>query len=98
MFNKRFKSLQEAKGWTLMETARKIGVHVDTIHTYRTVATPKFKHLTNIAKAFGVSLEYLITGKDSNPKNLNDFSSFKKFYASLSPAERSKIKKWVEKK
>lgn len=98
MFNKRFKALQQAKGWTLMETARQIGVHVDTIHTYRTIAKPKFKHLPKIAKAFNVSLEYLITGKDSNPKNLNDFGSFKKFYSSLSADEQSRIKKWIEKK
>jgi transcriptional regulator with XRE-family HTH domain len=96
MFTKRFRKLQEQKGWTIPETAKRIGVSNDTISTYRRDSTPNFKHLVKIAKAFDISLEFLITGSDKKPKS-NDFNAFQKYFSSCSAKERKRIKEFIEK-
>jgi transcriptional regulator with XRE-family HTH domain len=95
MFTKRFRSLQKQNGWTIVETAKKIGVSNDTISTYRSGATPRFKHLVKITAAFNVSLEFLVTGKEKKPTKDSDFAAFKKYYSSTSQAEKIRIKNFV---
>ena len=95
MFTQRFRKLQEQKGWTIAETAKRIGVSNDTISTYRRDATPKFKHLVKIAKAFGVSLEFLITGSEKKTKGLTDFKTFEKYFKSCSAKEKKRIREFV---
>jgi transcriptional regulator with XRE-family HTH domain len=96
MFTKRFRKLQKQKAWTISETAKRIGVSNDTISTYRRDSTPSFKHVVKIAKAFDVSLEFLITGSEKKPKSLNDFNAFQKYFLSCSAKERNRIKEFME--
>jgi transcriptional regulator with XRE-family HTH domain len=85
------------KGWSLEETAKRIGVSVETVCTYQRGTNPNFKYLTKIAKAFDISLERLVTGTEAKPKAaIEGFDRFKKYYASASEPERKKIAKYLE--
>lgn len=94
-FAKRFRALQEQKGWTIDETSKKIGLCADTISTYRRDSTPKFKHVEKIAEVFGVSLEFLVTGRNKAPVTQDSFKAFKKYFSSASVEEKEKIKKFL---
>jgi transcriptional regulator with XRE-family HTH domain len=96
MFNKRFKKMRLKRGWTLPETAKRIGVSVDTIATYQRDATPHFKHLVKIARAFDISLQFLITGKEDEQKEaMGDFATFKKYFNEAAVGEKEKVRKFV---
>ncbi|MBS1508381.1 MAG: helix-turn-helix transcriptional regulator [Bacteroidetes bacterium] len=85
------------KGWSLKETAQRIGVSVETVCTYQRGTTPNFKYLTKIAKAFDISLEQLITGSDEKMKPLvHDFNWFKKYYSYTTRVEKIKIRQFIE--
>lgn len=85
------------KGWSLKETAKRIGVSVETVCTYQRGTTPNFKYLTKIAKAFDISLEQLITGADGKLKPLeHDFNWFKQYYSSTTRIEKAKIRQFID--
>lgn len=85
------------KGWTLEETAKRIGVSVETVCTYQRGTNPNFKYLTKIAKAFEISLEELVTGSEKQLKPVvHDFAWFKKYYSYATRVEKAKVRKYIE--
>lgn len=79
-----FAELMEKSGLSISETARKIGISPSTITDWRAGrTTPKADKLLKIANFYGVSVEYLMTGKDTEKESY----SGKKYYFSDETAE-----------
>lgn len=61
--------LRKAKGWTQVELAERLNVSDKTISKWESEAGyPEFTTLPQLANIFGVSLDYLITGKKEEPQ------------------------------
>lgn len=64
-----FESLLEEKGVTAYRVAQATGISTATLTQWKQgKTTPKADKLKKIAEYFGVSLEYLMTGKDQGEK------------------------------
>ena len=61
-------SILDAQGLTNIQLAQRIGIGYRTITTQRNRHTiPNALQFATMAQALGVSMEYLLTGKDSRP-------------------------------
>lgn len=61
-----FEALIKSEGITISEAARRCGISPSTLTDWRAGRyTPKADKMRKIADAFGVSFEYLTTGKDA---------------------------------
>jgi transcriptional regulator with XRE-family HTH domain len=61
----RLRSLRAAKEWTMEQAARQIGTTVDNLSRIEKGARhPRLKTLSRIARAYGVSVEELISLED----------------------------------
>lgn len=84
------------KGMTVKELAFASGVNKRTIDQYLSAAAkmPSAENAVKIATALGVSVEYLVTGKNSaaqtqtSQDELNQARRYKKFHALIQKAER----------
>lgn len=80
------------------ELAAKTGISLNTLNHYlvQNSATPSVENAVKIASALGVSVEYLVTGKDVNPKNQKEFSDelqahdrlYKKYHTLIQKVEK----------
>ena len=72
-FKENLKSELAYKGMLVKELAQKTGISRNTINNYLNVRehTPTLDAAVKIAKALGVSVEYLATGEESLHSNIN---------------------------
>lgn len=71
-FKERLKSLILEKGCTQLALAKFLGVKPNTVSDWINKGTsPKVEHLYRIADFFGVSFDYIFTGKNSSNTMLN---------------------------
>lgn len=80
------------------ELAAKTGISLNTLNHYlvQNSASPSAENAVKIAAALGVSVEYLVTGKETNPKNPKDFSDetqnqarlYKKYHTLIEKVEK----------
>ncbi len=80
------------------ELASITGISLNTLNHYlvQNSATPSAENAVKIAAALGVSVEYLVTGKEVNPKNQKDFSDelqthdrlYKKYHTLIQKVEK----------
>ncbi len=70
----------DSKGWLIKELASKTRISENTLKTYLKTNSvePKATNAVTIAKALGVTVEYLVTGKNEHGKS---FSSDARFVA-----------------
>lgn len=65
-FSDRLKSLRDAKGWTKTYVANHLGIKMQTYANYEYgLREPDLKLTNNIAKLFGVTSDYLISGEEN---------------------------------
>ncbi len=64
-FNDRLRQLRAEKGMTQGKLAGKIGISYGTIQAYERGQIPKGDYLLKLAVFFGVSIQWLLTGKGS---------------------------------
>ena len=80
------------------ELSAKTGISLNTLNHYlvQNSASPSAENAVKIATALGVSVEYLVTGKESNPKTKKDFSDetqaqihlYKKYHTLIQKIEK----------
>lgn len=80
------------------ELAAKTGISLNTLNHYlvQNSASPSAENAVKIATALGVSVEYLVTGKETNSKNQKDFSDetqtqarlYKKYHTLIQKVEK----------
>ena len=79
-----FEEILKREGITISEAARRCGMAPSTLTDWRAGRyTPKADKMQKIAEVFNVSLEYLMTGKDTEKES----ASGKKYYFSDETAE-----------
>ena len=79
-----FDKLRKNAGFTLAEVSKRTNIAPSTLTDWRAGRyTPKADKLKRIADLFGVSVEYLMTGKDTEKESY----SGKKYYFSDETAE-----------
>ncbi len=80
------------------ELAAKTGISLNTLNHYlvQNSTSPSAENAVKIANALGVSVEYLVTGKEPNPKTQKDFSDetqsqarlYKKYHTLIQKVEK----------
>lgn len=81
-----FEGLMKAKGLKIADVSRKTGVPYSSFTDWKAGRyTPKADKLQKIADFFGVSIEYLTTGKDSEKES----TSGKKYYFDDDTAQKA---------
>lgn len=69
MFNEQFESLRRKHGKTLSEMARILNLPQSTVSSWKSRGlTPNAKTLLEIARYFNVSIDFLITGEESDQR------------------------------
>lgn len=67
--NERIKNLRKEKGWTQLQLAEKLNVTDKAVSKWEVgEANPDLSLITTIASLFGVSIDYLLTGKSAEEK------------------------------
>ncbi len=65
LFSKRLRRLMEEKGLTIREAAKAVEVPISTLDGWRSGATPEdFEAVQRLAHLLGVTLSFLLVGKD----------------------------------
>ena len=74
--------LRKAKGWTQVELAEKLGVSDKAVSKWESEGGfPEITQLPVLASIFGVSIDYLMTGKKEEPAiSLDDMDSKKRMF------------------
>ena len=71
--------LRRSKGWTQLELAEKLSVSDKAVSKWETDDSyPSIEFFPKLATLFGVSIDYLMTGKAVDNVNLNDMDSTKR--------------------
>lgn len=66
-FSDRLKRLRDSKGWTKTYVANHLGIKMQTYANYEYgLREPDLKLTNSIAKLYGVTSDYLISGKENN--------------------------------
>ena len=78
------------------ELAAITGISLNTLNHYlvQNSASPSAENAVKIAAALGVSVEYIVTGKDSNPNGQKDFSDELQNHARLYKKYHTLIQKF----
>lgn len=80
--NERIKKLRKEKGWTQLQLAEKLNVTDKAVSKWEVGETnPDLTLIVTIASLFGVSIDYLLTGKKEEEKiSLDDMDSEKRMH------------------
>ena len=80
--NERIKNLRKEKGWTQLQLAEKLNVTDKAVSKWEVGdANPDLTLIVTIASLFGVSIDYLLTGKKEEEKiSLDDMDSEKRMH------------------
>lgn len=80
--NERIKNLRKEKGWTQLQLAEKLNVTDKAVSKWEVgEANPDLTLIATIASLFGVSIDYLLTGKKEEEKiSLDDMDSEKRMH------------------
>jgi transcriptional regulator with XRE-family HTH domain len=71
--------LRKNKDWSQGQLAQKAGIDLQKISKYeRGISSPPIATLVKIAKALDVSLDYLVTGKNSSTEKMKNTQLVKK--------------------
>ena len=75
-FKENLKSELQYTGMTVRELSEKSGVNKQTIDNYLSThsSMPSAESAVKIANVLGVSVEYLVTGKDSHPASISRYA------------------------
>ena len=66
-FSDRLKNLRDSKGWTKTYVANHLGIKMQTYANYEYgLREPDLKLTNNIAKLYGVTSDYLISGEENS--------------------------------
>lgn len=78
--NDRIKNLRKEKGWTQLQLAEKLNVTDKAVSKWEVgEANPDLSSIVNIASLFGVTIDYLLTGKVEEEKiSLDDMDASKR--------------------
>ncbi|RTZ97562.1 MAG: transcriptional regulator [Deltaproteobacteria bacterium] len=72
-FPERLRRLRRERDWSQGQLANKVGIDIQRISKYeRGLSNPPLETLAHIARAFGVSLDYLLMGKSSKTDKLQN--------------------------
>lgn len=66
-FKTTLNSLMEKRGYSLGLLAKEAGISKSSLHGYLQGAEPSLTNMMKLARFFGVSLDYLATGKKIGP-------------------------------
>jgi transcriptional regulator with XRE-family HTH domain len=66
-FKQVLSSLIEEKGITLSQLAKDTGIAKSSLHGFVNGAEPSLSKLKTLAEYFGVSMDFITSGKDSDP-------------------------------
>ena len=73
--------LRKAKGWTQIELAEKLQVSDKAVSKWEQEGgIPSVEFFPALAEVFGVSIDYLMTGKKVDNVNLDDMDATKRMY------------------
>ena len=74
--------LRKAKGWTQVELAEKLGVSDKAVSKWESEGGfPEITQFPTLASIFGVSIDYIMTGKKEEPSiSLDDMDSKKRMF------------------
>ena len=59
-------ALRKEKGWTQTELAEKLNVSDKAVSKWENGGMPSIEFLPKLSELFGVSIDYLVTGKETN--------------------------------
>ena len=78
--NDRIKNLRKEKGWTQLQLAEKLNVTDKAVSKWEVgEANPDLSSIVNIASLFGVTIDFLLTGKVEEEKiSLDDMDASKR--------------------
>jgi len=96
-FGRRIRQLRKAKKMTQTQLARKVGVHYIHIGRYeRGKSDPNAYFLLRLARALGVTLDFLVYGKKPEPLLVDEELLFLfRTISTLSPQSRMAAKKLI---
>lgn len=95
--NERFFSLLDQNGFSQKDFSLKTGIPQQTISGWKTrKSDPPAQLLSSIADYFGVSIEYLVTGKSNSDSLTANEHNFLYLYRSLTPQDKEKVYNFVE--
>lgn len=81
-FGNRVKALRKQKKWTQKELAEKVGVRFPQLNKYECgLHAPPFDKLVLLAGAFGVTVDYLLTGGLPDERPLHNIRLLERFKA-----------------
>jgi len=81
-FGKRLKQLRKNMRLTQKEAGAHIGVHATHLNKYEAgMHTPSLQKIIALANLYGVTLDYLILGKDPGNHELRNLRLFERFQA-----------------
>jgi len=67
------RQLRKKKDWSQGQLAQKAGIDLQKVSKYeRGVSSPPIATLIDIAKALGVSLDYLVTGRNTSAEKMKN--------------------------
>lgn len=84
----RIESLRKSKGLSQGKLEKQLGFSNGSISKWKN-STPKVERLQKIADFFGVSVEYLMTGKEDEQKGKDNTDDLKQKYRELEELLRS---------
>lgn len=93
-FKENLKSELEYQGLQLKELAARCGVSKNTLGNYLTGhnSLPAADTAVKIARALGVSVEYLVTGKNSDESHVPPLpAKYRKIFAALSQLDQNDL-------
>ena len=78
----RIKDLRKARGWTMKELAVRLGVGPTHLNKYESgLHAPPLEKLTQLADLFGVTVDYLVTGRQPDQQPLHNLHLLERFRA-----------------
>jgi len=79
-FGKRVKALRKQKRWPQKELAQKVGVHFQQLNKYEGgLHAPPVDKLIQLADALGTTVDFLLTGSQSEGKPLHNSRLLERF-------------------
>lgn len=88
----KLKELRKAKGISLKELGSIVGVAESTMSLYENgKRQPDYETLLKLAEFFGVTVDYLLRGKDESENLPEELAIFNRGARKLSPENRKKL-------
>jgi transcriptional regulator with XRE-family HTH domain len=97
------RALRKAKGLTLEEVGNAVGIRRASVSLWESSDTrPDLDRLVGLARLFGVTVDYLLTGDASKPPNITavapdvwPFTVSRKRFDAMPPQEKNRVDRFV---